>query len=107
MWRGLWLWVPAFARTTGGLLARPQNARDPQHVFRGDGAVGMLRIERFQLDGFRRGALELLGHHLAVPGLDHDTVAAANRGCRRHQDYVAVAIGWLHRLAGHFQRIGV
>ena len=68
---------------------------------------GCCGIERFQLDRFRRGALELLGHHLAVPGLDHDPVAAADRRCRRHQDDVAVAIGRLHRLAGHFERIGV
>ena len=68
---------------------------------------GCWALSDFELDRFRRLALELLRHHLAVPGLDHDAVAAADRRGRRHHDHVAVAIGRLHRLAGHFERIGV
>src|SRR5688500_17904493 len=58
------------------LLARPHDARDPQHLIDRERALGMRRIERAQLDRLRGAALELPGHDLAVLGLDHDAVAA-------------------------------
>ena len=88
-------------------MTRPNNARDPQHVGHRQRAVAVLGIERFELDVFGVLALELLDHHLAVLGLDHDAVAFAHGRGRRHHDDVAVAVGRLHRVAGDFQRVGV
>ena len=87
---GLLLWHGAVRPS---LLARPDDARDPHHVLERQRAVGMLGIERFQLDLLGGLALELLDHHFAVLGLDHDAVAAPHRRRRRHDDDVAVAIG--------------
>ncbi len=63
-------------------------------------------IER-KLDRLGGAALELLHHHLALAGLDHHAVAAADRGGGRDQDDGAVAIGRLHRIAGDLERVGV
>ena len=45
-------------------------------------ALLVLGVERPQLDGLGGLALEFLGHHLAVLGLDDDAIAAADRAQR-------------------------
>ena len=89
------------------LLARPHDTRDPQHVVHAERALAMFRVERAQFDRLRRLALEFLRHHLAVLGLDDDAIAAPHRRCRRNDDDVAVTIGRLHRIARHFERVGM
>jgi|GEM_PF-130719 len=58
------------------LLARPDDARHPGDVADGEDAVLVLGVERAQLHRAGRPALQLLGHELAVSGLDHDPVPA-------------------------------
>src|SRR5262249_16964719 len=74
------------------LLACPHDARDPQPVGHREHALAVLGVERFELDGLGSAALELLRHHLARLGLDHDAVAAPGRRRRRDDEEVAVAI---------------
>ena len=100
---GLLLWQSAWTR----LLAGPDDAGDPHHVLERQCALGMVGVERFELDLLGGLALEFLDHHLAVLGLDHDAVAAPHGRRRRHDDDVAVAVGRLHGLAGDFQRVGM
>lgn len=47
------------------LLARPDDAGHPHNVGKIEHAGLVLGIERDQLGGARRGAAQLLGHHLA------------------------------------------
>src|SRR5262245_25008991 len=89
------------------LLARPHHARDPLDVAHRQAAVAMVRIDRTQLDALGGPPLELLHQDLALTGLHHHAVAAADRGGGRDQDDGAVPVGWLHRTARYLERIGM
>ena len=66
--------------------------RGVEHVGGGEHAVGVRGIERFQLDRLRCLPFQLFGHHLAGLGLDHHTVAAADRrGAERDELWLALA----------------
>ncbi len=64
----------------GGLLAGPHDAGHPGDVRRRHGAVGVLRVERAQLEGLGRAALQFLHQHLPVIGLDDHAIPAPDGG---------------------------
>jgi lysyl-tRNA synthetase class 1 len=84
---GLWAAMDCFVAGSShdgcGFLARPQDARDPEHLARRQRAIRVLGIERAQLDRFCRPPLEFFHQHLAASCPDHDAVAAADRRRRR------------------------
>src|SRR5262245_17032046 len=59
------------------LLARPDDARDPEHLARLQRALDMRGSMERSLE-FCRAPLERLHHHLARRGLEHHAVAAAD-----------------------------
>src|SRR5689334_87423 len=88
-----------------GLLGDPEDARHPGDIAAGQAAVGMAVVERAELGATAAVPQQLLGHDLAVAGLDDDAVAAADRRSRRDDDDVAGPVGRLHAVAGDLEGV--
>src|SRR5437660_1626744 len=67
----------------------------------------MAGIERAQLDELGGLPAQLLGHHLALDGLDYDAVATPDRGARRDDDNVTITVERQHGIARYLQGIAV
>src|SRR5258705_8198509 len=74
------------------LLARPNNPCDPLDIAGRNRAVGMVRIERLQLQCLGGPAFQLPDHHFAGPRFHHHAGAAPDRRARRTPKDTAAAV---------------
>jgi polar amino acid transport system substrate-binding protein len=87
------------------LLACPSDPSHPFDLCHVEGPVRMVGIERGKLNAARGLPQQHLGHHLAIPGLHHDAVSAANLRAGFDDQHVPVAVERHHGIALDLQSV--